>query len=197
MGVTAIFGGTFNPLHIGHYEMLSALQNDDYVDEIWIMPDKIPPHKVCDSLADDSVRIGMCNIAAKDFPKASVCLTEFEREGKSYTFDTVVRLKEDYPHKDFAFVMGGDMFVYFDKWYKYDELLKLLSFIVFRRTDTNDALFDNCFDKFLLQGMKIKIKNDKIPHVSSTVIRNDFSAAEKLLPPEIYKFLCERGEYNE
>ena len=197
MGITAIFGGTFNPFHIGHYEMLKALQNDDDIDEIWIMPDKIPPHKSTDFLAKDSVRIEMCKIVSEDFSKASVCLTEFEREGKSYTYDTVIRLKDEYPEKDFSFVMGGDMFVYFEKWYKYDELLKLLSFTVFRRTDTNDEEFDECYNKFSELGMKIKIKTEKIPHASSTVIRNNFSTAKNLLPEKIYKFLAERGEYNE
>ena len=48
MGFTAIFGGTFNPFHIGHYEMLKALQKDDTIDEIWVMPSRIPPHKECD-----------------------------------------------------------------------------------------------------------------------------------------------------
>ena len=51
MGLTAIFGGTFNPFHIGHYEMLRALQLDDSIEKILVMPDKIPPHKSADELA--------------------------------------------------------------------------------------------------------------------------------------------------
>lgn len=196
MGVTALFGGTFNPFHIGHYEMLKALQNDDCVDEIWIMPDKIPPHKVCDFMADDKVRIEMCNIAAKDFLKAKVCLIEFEREGKSYTFDTILNLKKQYPLKDFAFVMGGDMLVYFEKWYKHEELMKMISFITFRRTDTDNFEFDSCVKKFTEKGMKIRVKNENISDISSSEIRKDFLNTKKYLPEKIFEFLAERGEYS-
>ena len=119
MGYTAIFGGTFNPPHIGHYEMLSALEKCPEIEEIWLMPDRIPPHKVCDFLADDSDRIEMCRIIAKDFKKARLCLAEFEREGKSYTYDTVTEFLKKYPDKKFTFVCGGDMLISFDKWYRY------------------------------------------------------------------------------
>ena len=101
MGFTAIFGGTFNPFHLGHYEMLKALQLDNSIEEIWLMPDRIPPHKECDYMPLDSDRIKMCEMVANEFLKAKVCLLEFERQGKSYTYDTVIELKEKYPQKDF------------------------------------------------------------------------------------------------
>ena len=72
MAFTAIFGGTFNPLHIGHYEMLSVLEKDSSIEKIFLMPDRIPPHKICDFLAEDSIRIEMCRLAAEDFRKAEL-----------------------------------------------------------------------------------------------------------------------------
>lgn len=197
MGFTAIFGGTFNPLHIGHYEMLAALQKDPAVDEIFIMPDRIPPHKVCDRMASDNARIEMCKIAAKDFSKAQVCLIEFERTGKSYSYDTVLQLKAKYPQKEFAFVCGGDMLVYFTKWYKYQELMKLLPFIVFKRSDTNNIEFDTCVNNFRNTGMSIIVKDEVIPAVSSTQIRNDFKGSKLLLPQNIYEYLISGSEYVE
>ena len=53
MANIAIFGGTFNPFHIGHYEMLSAICNLNYIDRVFVMPDKIPPHKTFDKTVDD------------------------------------------------------------------------------------------------------------------------------------------------
>ena len=123
MGFTALFGGTFNPPHIGHYEMLRALDYRRDIDEVWLMPDRIPPHKVCDFLASDKDRINMCRIMAEDFKKVKLCLIEFERTGKSYSIDTVRLLKQKYKERDFIFVCGGDMLISFDKWYKYEELL--------------------------------------------------------------------------
>ena len=197
MGFTAIFGGTFNPFHIGHYEMLNALQNDERIDEIFIMPDKIPPHKQCDYMADDETRIETCKIAAGHFSKANLCLIEFEREGKSYSYDTVMLLKEKYPDKKFLFVCGGDMLVFFPKWYKFEELMKLVPFMVFRRSDTDDNEFDSCVKNFAKMGMNIIVKEETISSVSSTQIRNDFANSKHLLPTDIYNFLENRGEYVE
>ena len=195
MGITAIFGGTFNPLHIGHYEIISALQNMNEIDKILILPDRIPPHKLCDFLVEDDTRIEMCRIAANDFPKAEVCLLEFERKGKSYTYDTVIQLKNKYPDTNFAFVLGGDMLVFFDKWYNYKELMKLLPFIVFKRTDTDEIYFKECINNLKNMGMSITVMKERITTVSSTIIRNGFQNSKELLPPKIYEFLKEKGEY--
>lgn len=196
MALTAIFGGTFNPFHIGHYEMLSALQSDDSIGKILLMPDKIPPHKVCDFLADDETRIEMCRIAAMDFSKAELCLTEFLREGKSYTFDTVIELKKSLSD-ELIFVMGGDMLVYFDKWYKFEELIKEIPFYVFKRTDTDTKEFEVAVYRFRKMGMRITVSDKIITDVSSTKIRNDFVGLKELLPPKIYNFLTEKGIYDD
>lgn len=195
MPVTAIFGGTFNPFHIGHYNMLKALQNDENIEKILILPDRIPPHKSADYMPPDEFRIEMCKIVARDFRKAEVCLIEFEREGKSYTYDTVMLLKKKYPDTDFAFVFGGDMLVYFDKWYNYDLLIKELPFIVFKRTDTNNDEFNQCINRFMKLGMKIKVMSESIPSVSSTEIRNNLLNSMPLLPEKIFKFIAEKGIY--
>ncbi len=197
MALTAIFGGTFNPLHIGHYEMLRALENDSSIEKIFIMPDRIPPHKVCDFLAEDDVRIEMCRIAAEDFSKAELCLIEFEREGKSYSYDTVLNLKDKYKDKDFVFVCGGDMLVTFDRWYKYEELMKEVPFIAFKRSDIDNTLFVEVTERLSQEGMKITLKEEIIPSVSSTEIREDFKKTKKLLPKKIYDYLVERGVYGE
>lgn len=195
MGYTAIFGGTFNPPHIGHYEMLSALEKSPETEEIWLMPDRIPPHKVCDFLACDKDRIEMCRLLADDFKKAKLCLAEFEREGKSYTYDTVTEFLKKYPQNRFTFVCGGDMLISFDKWYRYEELMKMLPFTVFRRTDTDNAEFDRMAEKLSLNGMKLKVMDEIITSVSSSYIRNNFEKSRDLLPERIYDYIKNRGIY--
>lgn len=196
MGITAIFGGTFNPLHIGHYAILSALEKRSEVERILIMPDKIPPHKVCDFMAEDTVRIKMCRIAAEDFKKAELCLDEFEREGKSYTYDTVLNFKRAMPEKKLAFVCGGDMLTSFDKWYNYRELMRLIPFIVFRREDISLEEFDRSVERFSEMGMKITVMPDIIPKVSSSEIRKNFEESRRLIPEKIYSYLKESDEYR-
>ncbi len=194
MSLTAIFGGTFNPFHKGHYEMLKALNECEAVSKILVMPDKIPPHKEVDFLATDDDRFNMCKIAAADFNKAEVCDIEFKRQGKSFTYDTVKLLKEIFPNDNLAFVCGGDMLVYFDKWYKYEELMKMLPFIVFSRTSTENTEFLSCIEKFKKMGMQIILMDNEISNISSTDFRN-FPAAN-LLPEKIYNYIKERGLYG-
>ncbi len=196
MPITALFGGTFNPFHIGHYEMLKALENDESVDKIFVLPDKIPPHKECAFLASDEARQEMCRIAIDDFSKAELCLVEFEREGRSYTFDTVVLLKDRYPDTSFSFVMGGDMLVFFDRWYKSNELMKMMDFIVFKRSDINETEFNLSVERLRNKGMNIKVMDEVIPAVSSTEIRESFKKAQELLPEKVFEYLRERGEYG-
>ena len=194
---TVIFGGTFNPFHIGHYEILKALDSDPQVEKILLMPDRLPPHKTSEFLIDDETRTQMCRIVSEDFPKCELSLIEFEREGKSYTVDTVKLLKERYPDRDFAFAIGGDMFVSFKKWRKYEELIKMLSFFVFKRSATDTREFDKVFEELTTEGMKIILKDEVIPAVSSTQLRRDFEKNKDLLPEKVYYYLKDRGVYCE
>jgi cytidyltransferase-like protein len=89
----AVFGGTFNPVHIGHIEMAKAVSNLDFIDELLIIPDKIPPHKNPEFLASDEHRIAMCKLAFSGINKAKIDTREIYRGGKSYTFDTLCELK--------------------------------------------------------------------------------------------------------
>ena len=195
MGYTAIFGGTFNPPHIGHYEMLAALEKCPQIEEIWVMPDKIPPHKVCDFLADDRDRIEMCRIIADDFKKVRLCLAEFEREGKSYTYDTVTEFLKKYPQREFTFVCGGDMLISFKEWYRYEELMKMRPFTVFRGTDTDNAEFDLKAAEFSEMEMEITVMSEVITAVSSSYIRNNFEKSRDLVPEKIYNYIKDRGIY--
>lgn len=197
MALVAVFGGTFNPFHIGHYEMLKALNELDYIDEIFIMPDKIPPHKVCDFLADDNDRIEMCRIACEDFKKAKLCLLEFERQGKSYTYDTVCLLEEKYKDKEFVFVCGADMITSLHTWHRWEELIKKIGFLAFQRQGENKDI-DKSVEFLRDKGANIRLLSDVITEVASSDIRKDINSenSKNLIPEKVYKYIMEKGIYN-
>lgn len=192
MANIAIFGGTFNPFHIGHYEMLNSVCKLCFVDKVFVMPDKIPPHKKCDYIADDIHRIEMCRLVCNDFDKAQLCPIEFEREGKSYTLDTVKLLKEKYPHDKFFIVIGGDMLSTLDKWYGWQLLIKLASFIAFKRDGITD--FDEAYKRLTDYGAEIMVIKDTITDISSTKLRKKID--KNLLPVKVYEYIAEKGIYN-
>lgn len=190
----AIFGGTFNPFHIGHYEMLKALCNDPLFDIVYVMPDKIPPHKTCDFLASDEDRINMCSIACDDFKKAHLLLTEFEREDKSYTADTVEILKSRFPDTDFFITVGSDMLETLDTWHDYKKLFLNASFVAFRRGNDYENFNKNVL-KMREKGAIIKVMDNEITEISSTCLRD--CLLPEFIPEKIYKYIRKKGIYNE
>ena len=173
MSNIAIFGGTFNPFHIGHYEMLKCICEIDYIDKVLVMPDKIPPHKDFDNVTDDIHRQNMCALVCDDFNKAELCLIEFERDGKSV-------------------VIGGDMLSTLDTWYNWRELITRTSFIAFKREGLAD--FDNSFKRLTDYGADITVITNKITDVSSTKLRKKID--KNLLPQKVYDYIIEKGIYN-
>lgn len=192
MANIAIFGGTFNPFHIGHYEMLSNVCNLDFIDKVLVMPDKIPPHKNFDCTIDDIHRQNMCKIICEDFIKADPCFIEFEREGKSYTIDTVKLLSNNFPNDRFYITIGGDMLSTLDTWFKCQELIKQVSFIAFKREGLND--FDTAYNRLTQLGADITVIDSKITNVSSTQLRSNID--KNLLPHKIYEYIIQKGIYN-
>lgn len=193
MSLTALFGGTFNPFHIGHLQMLESLCKADFIDKVLVIPDRIPPHKTCDFLASDTDRINMCRLAVERFEKAEVSLIEFERDGKSYTYDTVFTLKQIFPKTNFAVVCGADMISSLDTWHRFTELKRLVCFLAFNRGE--NVNFKSDVERMRDLGARITVMSDLITDVSSTGLRKKLTP--ELIPEDIYYYITEKGIYNE
>ena len=193
MGQIAVFGWTFNPFHIGHYEILSALCASDKFDKVLLVPDRIPPHKTHIQSVSDADRIEMCKIACEDFDKAQLCLIEFEREGKSYTVDTVKALRRLFPEDDFYITCGGDMIKTLSTWYRFDELKTLASFVAFNRG--NDESFTANVERLRDMGVDITVFDNAITEISSTELRKGIK--RKYLPEKVWEYVNRRGIYKQ
>lgn len=188
-----IFGGTFNPPHLGHQEMITALCDLKYIDKVIVTPTKVPPHKKCTELASEEDRLAMIKLLCEDFIKTEVSLVDMQREGKSYSLDTVLELKQQYPDYDFYFAIGGDMLATLDTWYKWEELIKETSFIAFSRGDEKAFLAD--FERMTALGANISIIDEKITDVSSTSLRDKLDP--DLIPQKVYDYILKHKLYDE
>lgn len=113
----AMFGGTFNPPHLGHMAAAEACVKALGLDLLLLMPDRIPPHKILpEGSATPQQRLEMCRIAAAQLPNCEACDLELRREGPSYTVDTLASLKERYPDSTLWLVVGTDMLLSFHQW---------------------------------------------------------------------------------
>lgn len=173
--------------------MLSALCSAHFVKKVLVVPDNVPPHKVCDFMAIDADRIEMCRIACEDFDKAELCLIEFEREGKSYTVDTVKKLCEIYPDERFAVACGGDMIATLDTWHDSETLFKIADFVAFKRAGLEN--FEESVQKQRKLGADITVLDVDITEISSTALRRHMDGC--LLPKKIAEFITEKGVYDD
>ncbi|KYD02040.1 nicotinate-nucleotide adenylyltransferase [Bacillus atrophaeus] len=183
-----IFGGTFDPPHNGHLLMANEVLHQVGLDEIWFMPNQIPPHKQDADYTASIHRVEMLKLAIRSNPCFKLQLAEMEREGPSYTFDTVRLLKDRYPNEQLYFIIGADMIEFLPKWYKLDELLKLIQFIGVKRPgfhiETPYPLLFADVPEF---------------EVSSTMIRERFKSkkpTDYLIPDEVKKYVEENGLYE-
>ncbi|OFL48929.1 MULTISPECIES: nicotinate (nicotinamide) nucleotide adenylyltransferase [Nosocomiicoccus] len=128
-----VFGGTLDPIHIGHTHLIVEAKRHFDLDEVIIVPAFQSPHKA-DRPIHESDRLKMIERATKDLDFISIDMFELEHKGKSYTYDTMCYLKEKFPNDTLYFIMGEDQFHAFDRWYKHEELLEIAQFIVLKRT---------------------------------------------------------------
>lgn len=123
-----ILGGTFDPPHIGHLIIAQEVLESCQLDEIWFLPSYIPPHKNR-IVTDVENRLDMVELAIAKNPFFKISLLEYERKGRSYTYDTLVELRNTYPDTSFYFIMGADMVNDLPNWYKYEGLGELATFV--------------------------------------------------------------------
>lgn len=122
---TAIYGGSFNPPHLGHVKAAATVWEKLEPDRFLIIPTNIPPHKdIAEGSPSPEQRMELCRLAFQDIPGVELSDMEIKRDGRSYSADTVSILREKYPEDELYLVIGSDMFLSFCQWYKFQYLLE-------------------------------------------------------------------------
>ena len=164
----AIYGGSFNPMHIGHKKIVDYVLNNLNMDKIIIIPVGIPSHRE-NNLEQSDTRLKICQEIFKGNKKIEVSDIEIKSEGKSYTYDTLLKLIDLYgENNEFFEIIGEDSLKSLKTWKNYEELLKICKFIVFRRKDDKNIQIDEEF----LNNKNIIILENEYYDISSTEIRN-------------------------
>lgn len=164
----AIYGGSFNPMHIGHEKIVDYVLNNLNMDKIIIIPVGIPSHRE-NNLEQSYTRLKICKEIFKGNKKIEVSDIEIKSEGESYTYDTLLKLIDLYgENNEFFEIIGEDSLKSLKTWKNYEELLKICKFIVFRRKDDKNIQIDEEF----LNNKNIIILENEYYDISSTEIRN-------------------------
>jgi len=195
-----IYGGTFNPPHLGH--MTAALQAADALrlDRLLLIPDRIAPHKVLpqDSPAPEQ-RLRMVQLAANGHPKLEVSDMELLRSGPSYTYQTVLKLKEQHPNAQLVLLMGTDMFLSFHTWKNPEIILQNASLAVLYRGEKDEIhAIDRKKREMEASGAVVELVKNDVVTISSTDLRRMlvFRCADPFLPKPVAAYIQMNDLYS-
>ncbi|MDX9990781.1 MAG: nicotinate-nucleotide adenylyltransferase [Anaerolineales bacterium] len=196
--LTGVFGGTFDPPHLGHLilacESLAQLGLDRL---LWVLT-PAPPHKPTRPITPVAERLEMLQRAIADEPRFEICEVEIGRPSPQYTAETLRLLKAENPGQGLVFLMGGDSLRALPDWREPHEILRLCQALgVMRRP--NDRVDLPVLEK-RLPGLSAKVRMVDVPllQISSSQVRQRVAAGRPFryyLHPRVYEYVCQAGLY--
>ncbi len=197
---TAIYGGSFNPPHLGHVKAAATVRELLEPDRLLIIPTNIPPHKeLAQGSPGPEQRMELCRLAFGDIPGAELSDMEIKREGRSYSADTVSILRRDYPEDELYLVIGSDMFLSFCHWYKFQYLLDNCVLTVLSREEDDRRELEQ-FKAELEEKYSAKVlllSHEPLPMSSEDVRdRLRLGLGSELLPEAVYGEIIRRRYYE-
>ena len=192
-----IFGGTFNPPHVGHVEAAKAFVKGADLDTLIIMPAFIPPHKEYLSTVSCEQRLKMCSIAFKDVEKAVVSDLEISRGGKSYTYLTLQELSSE--NVELYFLCGTDMILSMGTWKNPDVIFALANICYIRRESDaeNTAMInERCKEYTSVYGATVIPIDTHVIEISSSEIRENKDRLSSYLSSDLLEYIRKEGLYQ-
>lgn len=194
----AIFGGSFNPVHNEHINIVKAAIDSLSLDKVIIMPSNITPFKCGRMFASAADRFNMCRLAFDGIPQAVVSDFEIAQSGVSYSYLTCRRFKEEYPNAERFFIIGGDMLENFGEWKYPDEILKCVTLAVCARED--EGRLKSAQNDFVVRfGSEVKVFDYIGGNISSTRIRVYAALGESLkglVKADVEKYIADNALYR-
>lgn len=190
--IIALYGGTFNPPHIGHVKFAQEFARLIKPKRFFVIPDFRPPHKVMDTISPSPMdRLEMCRLAFGHIAEIS----DFEviNERTSYTIDTLKHFKGLFPTEKLMFLIGDDMLRGFKKWYMYREILSLCTLAVANRNALSRDELEKYATELRDDGGEVIILDFDATVISSTEIRSGDMYGG--VTNEVYKYIKKRGLY--
>jgi nicotinate-nucleotide adenylyltransferase len=209
-----LFGGTFNPIHLGHLRGAEQIREAFGLQEVIFIPAALPPHKVTEKIIEAHHRVEMVKLAIQRNSYFSASDVELRRSGKSYSIDTIRYFRERHQSSLFFFILGRDAFVEIETWKEYQHLFSLCNFIVMTRPGFQKGFSPSPIPEPLIPAFRYDRKAEVWVHssgytlffkeinfldISSTKVRELIKKGESardLIPPEVEAYIREHGLYQ-
>ena len=208
-----LFGGTFNPIHLGHLRGAEEIWQAFQLEEVIFIPSSVPPHKVTEKIIEAKHRLEMVNLAISSNPHFSASDLELSRPGRSFSIDTI-RFFQERLEDTFFFILGGDAFAEIETWKDFQNLFSLCHFIVMARPGSQKNISPSPFPEILIpdfrhapgekawihhSGHRVYFKEISFLDISSTKVRELIEKGESvkyLIPAEVEAYIQKHGLYR-
>jgi nicotinate-nucleotide adenylyltransferase len=174
----AVFGGTFDPFHLGHLAVAEQARDGVLADQVWVVPAGVPPHRG-PVIAGTADRLAMCRAAIEGRPRISALDLELRRPGPSYTLDTMRDLGAAHPGTQLWVVLGADAARQTSGWHEAAELLGTYHFVLVNRAGEAPIRHAEAIALGFLPELTRVVGIDS-PDISGTEIRRRVTAGEPL-----------------
>jgi len=197
-----LFGGTFDPIHVGHLISAENVREIYGLDKIIFIPSAQPPHKRLSAVTPAKWRLKMVQLAIQHNPFFKYSSIEIDKPGVSYTIETIQEFRKQYSKKELFFIVGSDSLFEMHAWYRIEDLVRLCEFIFVHRPGY--ALWEDQLKRLKLPSkvlkvlMKHPVQMDPIG-VSSSEIRKRIAEGRSiryLLPEKVQKLIFEKKIYR-
>ena len=195
-----IMGGTFNPIHHGHLLLAERAYHQFGLDKVLVMPTKNTYYKKMPENVTEEQRIEMIKLAIEDNDHFELSLEEINREGITYTYETLLNLTRNNPDCDYYFIMGADSLYHIESWYMVEEIFKMATILVAARGVGTSSVLDSQIE-YVQNKFDAVIEKLYAPimEISSNDIRKRVQNGESiryLLPQSVLRYIEEHHVYE-
>jgi nicotinate-nucleotide adenylyltransferase len=197
-----VYGGTFDPIHIGHLIMASLAKEQLELQQIWLVPAYRPPHKDTAEhhpASDFDCRLEMVKLAIEGRAGFYVSDIEGRRQKPSYTYDTLIELQRENPDVTWVFLCGADSLASIDSWYRAKDILDTFHIGVFRRPGYDPKRVDEILKQSHLNRNHVSWVDTPELDISSTWLRQRLQAGKEvaeLIPVQVQRYIKEQRLYE-
>ena len=195
-----LFGGSFNPIHLGHTALAAYVCEQGLVDEVWLMVSPQNPLKQDLTLLDEGHRLHMARLAVAPYHMLKACDFEFTLPRPSYTYHTLQALRKAYPEYEFSLIIGEDNWNNFHRWYRGEDIARETPIIVYPRNEVEnrEKRVENGEGVSIFNFQLSFLKNPPLLPYSSTEVRKLITQGEDtshMLHPEVYQYIKAKQLY--
>lgn len=195
-----IFGGSFNPIHLGHTALAAYICEQGLVDEVWLMVSPQNPLKRDLTLLNENERLAMARLAVAPYPMLQACDFEFSLPRPSYTYHTLQALRAAYPNCEFSLIIGEDNWQNFHRWYRGEDIAHETPIIVYPRdVEGKLKVISAMQDSSLSSGKSEERGLPKLLPYSSTEVRQCIAAGQDtshMLHPDVSAYIQHHHLYT-